>query len=154
MSSIRSTSSSTRIFISLRLMVRCSSRSSNRPGVAIKTSDRAWFLALFPVTDVIMHERGPQIGETTIIAKRRFNLRGELASRLQHQTSERAVFCEQRQDGKRKRCGLTGACLRGPDQILTGKDNWETRGAELALARQNPSPAFRASLQAKSKFIK
>ena len=35
------------------------------------------------------------------------------------------MLCEQRQDGKRERCGLTGAGLRGPDLILTGKHNRE-----------------------------
>src|SRR6266480_4587653 len=81
------------------------------------------FLALFPVTDATMHERDLQICESPIIAKRRFNLRGQFPRWLEHQTSERAVLCEQRQNGKSKRRGLAGAGLRGPDQISTGKHN-------------------------------
>src|SRR5437764_6275538 len=83
------------------------------------------FLALFPVTDATMHERDSQICESPIIAKRRLNLRGQFPCWLEHQTSERAVLCQQRQDRKSKRSGLTGAGLRGSDQIFTGKDNWE-----------------------------
>ncbi len=73
--------------------------------------------------DYVILEGDSQIGETTIIAERCFHLRSQLASRLQHQTPEGAVFSKQRQDGKRKSCGLTGTCLRSADQIFTGKDN-------------------------------
>jgi hypothetical protein len=70
-----------------------------------------------------MHERDSQICKSSIIAKRRFNLRGQLARWLEYQTPERAVFCEQREDGKSKGRGLTGAGLGGPDQIFTGQHN-------------------------------
>ena len=101
-----------------------------------------------------MHERGSQVRETTIIAKRGFNLRGQLASRLQHQTPEGAVFCEQRQDGKRKRRGLTGACLRGADQILTGKDNGKRAELNWRWLGKTHRLCSAHYFRRKSKFIK
>ena len=51
------------------------------------------FLALFSVTDAAVHQRDAQIGKAPIIAERCFDLRGQFPRRLEHETSERAVFC-------------------------------------------------------------
>ena len=73
------------------------------------------FVALFAVTHAPVHERDAQISEAAVIAKRGFDLRSQLAGRLDHQTSKRAVLREQRQNGKSKCRGLAGAGLRGSD---------------------------------------
>ena len=95
-------------------------------GSGYKNIDTALeFLALFSVTDAAVHQRDPQIREPAIIAERRFDLRRQFACRLEHETSERAVLCEKRQDRKRERRGFAGACLRRADQILARKNNRE-----------------------------
>ena len=49
---------------------------------------RASFFALFPVTNSAMNDRDAQISKAPIIAKCRFDLRGELARRLEDKTAE------------------------------------------------------------------
>src|SRR6266404_4297966 len=57
------------------------------------------FFALLPVTDTPVHERDPQISEAAIITKCRLNLRGQFTRRLEHETTEAPVLCQQRQNG-------------------------------------------------------
>src|SRR4029453_16149675 len=110
--------------------------------------------ALFPVTDAAVNERNSQIGEASIIAKRRFDLRGQLARRLEHQASKRAVFCQQSQDRKGKSRGLAGPGLRGPDQIFARKHN--RKRAQLDRRWLDESHRLRPAydLGRKSKFFK
>src|SRR4029453_13302161 len=87
------------------------------------------FLALFSVTDAAVDQRDPQISEAAIIAERRFDLGRQFARRLEHEASERAMLCEQRQDRKRERRGFAGARLRRANQILARK--YDRKSAEL-----------------------
>ena len=73
------------------------------------------FFLLFSVTDAAMNDRDAQIGEAPVIAKCRFDLRRELARRLEHETAKVAVLGEQRQDWQREGRGFAGAGLRGAD---------------------------------------
>ena len=73
------------------------------------------FFALFPVTHAAMNDRDAQVGETSVIAKGRFDLRGELAGRLENETTKSTVFGEQGQDGQCEGRRLAGAGLRGAD---------------------------------------
>ena len=83
------------------------------------------FLALFAVADAAMHERNAQICKAPVIAKRRFDLRGQLAGWLEHQTTKRAVLREIGQNREREGRGFPGAGLCGADQVLAGKNNRE-----------------------------
>ena len=74
---------------SRKLIVPCSIRSSNRPGVAqTMSTPRGGFFALLAVADTAVDDRHAQIRETSVIAKSRLDLRGQLAGRLEHQTAE------------------------------------------------------------------
>ena len=80
---------------------------------------------LFAVADAAMHNRHAQIGEAPIIAKRRLDLRGEFARRFKNQTTKRAVFSKQSEDGQRERGRLARASLRGADEVRSRQNNWE-----------------------------
>jgi hypothetical protein len=68
------------------------------------------FFALFSISDAAVDEGNSQISEATIIAKRRFHLRGEFARRLKNEASKGTMLYQQRQD--RKREGRRFACAR------------------------------------------
>src|SRR5437016_3700690 len=51
-------------------------------------------VTLFSVTDSAVHHRHTQVREATVIAKRRLDLRGELARRFQDKTTKFSVVCE------------------------------------------------------------
>ena len=90
-----------------------------------------------------MHERHLQIREAPIIAKGRFNLRGQFARRLEHQTSETAVLRQQRENWQSERRGLARAGLRSANQIFSGQNNWES--TELDRRRLDKSHRLRAA---------
>ena len=46
-----------------------------------------------------VHKSHSQICETAIITKRRLHLRGQFARRLEHETTQAGVLCQQRQNG-------------------------------------------------------
>jgi hypothetical protein len=84
-------------------------------------------------------------------------LRGQLASRLEHQALRRlldVVLCEQRQDGKSKGRSFPGAGLRGPNQIFTRKH--DRKRAELDRRRLDKAHRLRSAhyFRRKSKMIK
>ena len=101
-----------------------------------------------------MDQRDSQISEAAIIAERGFDLRRQFARRLEHEASERAMFCEERQDRKRERRGFAGARLRRTNQILTPKNDRES--AQLDWRRLDKphrlSPAH--DFRRKSEIIK
>ena len=103
MSSMRSTSSSTRIFTSRKFIARCSRRSSSRPGVAHDDVDAAGrFILLLSVADTAVHDRDAQIGKAPVIAKRGLHLRRELARRLEHETAKVAVLASRVRSAARR----------------------------------------------------
>ena len=77
------------------------------------------------VADAAVHDSHVQIGEAAIIAKRRFNLRGEFARRFNNKTTERAVLSKQSEDRQRERGRLARASLRGADEVPPLQNNWE-----------------------------
>ena len=81
--------------------------------------------ALFAVADAAVHDSHVQIGEAAIIAKRRFNLRGEFARRFNNKTTKRAVLSKQSEDRQRERGRLARASLRGTDEVPPLQNNWE-----------------------------
>src|SRR5205814_3868461 len=85
--------------------------------------------ALFSITNATMDDGCPQISEPAVIAKRGFNLRGQLARRFEHEAAKRAVFREQGQNWQGKRRGLAGTGLGRSDQVFAREDDRE--GAEL-----------------------
>ena len=85
------------------------------------------FFPLFPVTDAAVHDRDAQIGEAPVIAKGRFDLRGQLARRLEHETTKSSVLGEQGQDRQREGRRFAGAGLRGADQIFAGENDGKAR---------------------------
>jgi hypothetical protein len=101
-----------------------------------------------------VHERDSQIRETAIITKCRFHLRCQFARGLEHETTETAVLFEQRQNRQSKRCGFTGAGLRGAYQVVSGKDN--RKRAKLNRGRLHKSHRLRSAhnLWRKSETIK
>src|SRR5206468_9767069 len=111
-------------------------------------------VALFPITNASVHESYSQIREAAIIAKRRLHLRCELARRLKHETAERAVLCQQRQDWQSERRRLAGAGLRSSDQIFSGKNN--RKRAELDRRWLDKAHRLRPAhdLRRKSEVIK
>jgi len=121
---------------------RCSSRSSKafpawqqeRPRPRLSSSQ------LFPVTDAHHGTSATRkICEPPIIAKTPFSTwRGQLTRWLEHQTSKRAVLCQQCENGKSKRCGLTRAGSARSRSDLYRQAQSETREAELALASAKP----------------
>ena len=88
---------------------------------------------MFPVADAAVHDGDAQIGEAPVIAKRRLDLRRQLARRLEHETAKGAVLGEQGQDRQRESGRFAGAGLRGADQIFAGKNDWKR--AELDRRR-------------------
>ena len=87
------------------------------------------FFPLFAVTNSAMDDGDAQIGEATVIAKSGFDLRGELARRLENEATEIAVLRQEGEDGKREGRSLAGASLGGADQVFAGKNN--RKSAEL-----------------------
>src|SRR5207249_6125473 len=73
------------------------------------------FLALFAVADAAVGYGGAQIGETAIIAKGSFDLRSEVARRLQDETTKFAVMSEQRENRKREGSGRSSVGVGGAD---------------------------------------
>src|SRR4029077_20945143 len=71
--------------------------------------------ALFSITNASMHDGRAQIGEPSVIAERGFDLRGQLARRFEHETSERAVFRQQGQNWQRERGRFAGTGLGRSD---------------------------------------
>jgi len=101
-----------------------------------------------------MHEGDSQISEAPVIAKSCFHLRGEFARGLEHQTSEWAVLCQQRENGQSKSRSLAGAGLRSADQIFACENNWKR--AKLDRRWFNKSHRLRTAhdLRGKPEMIK
>ena len=88
---------------------------------------------MFPIADAAVNDGNAQVGEPPVIAKRGFDLRRQLAGRLEDETAEIAMFGEERQDGQRESRGLARASLGGADQVLPGKN--DRKRAELNRGR-------------------
>ena len=101
-----------------------------------------------------MHERDPQIREPPVIAKRCLHLRSEFARRLEHQTPEGAVFCQQCNDGQRKRCRLASAGLCSADQILSRENNWKSAELDRRWLDKPHRLSSAHNLKRKSEMIK
>ncbi len=110
--------------------------------------------ALFSITNAAVHDGRAQIGEAAVIAKRCLDLRSQFARRLQHKTTKRAVFREQRQDRKGERRRFAGAGLRGADQIFARENN--RKRAQLDRRRLGETHRLRAAhdFRQKSEIIK
>ena len=82
-------------------------------------------IALGPVTDAAVNQRGLQIGELAEFAEGLVDLSGEFAGRFQHEDARRGEFMgpEPVQDGQSKSCGFTGAGLRGGNKISPTQDH-------------------------------
>jgi len=91
------------------------------------------FLALLAVANAAVDYGRAQISKASVVAKGGFDLRSELARRLQDQTTKFPVMSEQRQNGKREGSGFSGAGLGGADQIFAGENDRE--GAKLDRGR-------------------
>jgi hypothetical protein len=89
MSSMRSTSSSTRIVDVAKIHARLARADrARRPGVATRMSTPRFNPRVVCRSRRRRAQRPTQIGEAAVIAKRRLHLRGELARRLEHETTE------------------------------------------------------------------
>ncbi|MEY2542366.1 MAG: hypothetical protein QOI22_1968, partial [Verrucomicrobiota bacterium] len=111
-------------------------------------------LFLFSVTHTAMYHRLPDIGEAPVIAKSRFDLRRQLAGRLEHEAAELSVPREQGQDWERKGRRFAGAGLRGSDQIFSLENN--RKGPQLNWGRFGKTHRLRAAndFRRKSKIVK
>jgi hypothetical protein len=110
--------------------------------------------ALFPVTDTAVHNGHAQIGETPIIPKGGLDLRGQLAGRLQHETTKFSVMPERGQDWQSESSGFAGAGLCRADQVFTLENNG--KGAKLDRSRFSETHRLGSAhdLRRKSKVIK
>src|SRR5207249_9309556 len=112
------------------------------------------FLALFSVTDAAVHKGDVQISEAPVIAKCRLHLRCEFPRGLEHQTPQRAMFRQQRQDRQSKRRGLASAGLRRADQIFSGKNNRERAKLDRCWLDESHRLRPAHNLRRKSEMIK
>ena len=82
-------------------------------------------LTLLAIADTTVHDRRAQVGETSIIAKGRFDLRGQLPGWFKNKTAKFSVMtkeCKNR-ESKCRRFASTG--LRGTDQVFAGENDRE-----------------------------
>jgi hypothetical protein len=98
-------------------------------------------LALFAIADATMHHRRPQIGKTSVIAKRRLYLCSQLSGRLENETAKFSVMTEECQNRESKCRCFASPGLRGTDQIFPGKN--DRKRAELNGRRLGESHCLR-----------
>ena len=138
MSSMRSTSSSTRTLTSRSVRSRCSRRSSSRPGVATTTSTpRLQVLALPAVAHAAVDHGRAQVGELAKVAERLLDLQRQLARGLEDEAAQRPVPAEALQDRQGEGGRLAGAGLGGADDVAAGeheRDGLHLDGRGLGVA--------------------
>ena len=116
--------------------------SSGRGGDDVRAG--AEFIILLAVTDAAIDDGHFQIGEARIIANGGFDLRRELARRLQDERTRAngIMFAELGKDRQGERGGFAGAGLRAADDVLAGQNQWY--GAELDGGRIDVSHRLHA----------
>ena len=80
-------------------------------------------LFLFTVADATEYDGGLKIGETSVVAKSRFDLGGQFTSRFEHKATAFAVCFQQCENRQSERSGLARTCLGRTNEILTGQDD-------------------------------
>ena len=130
MSSIRSTSSRTRMSIRSREQLPCSMWSSSRPGRRRQDVHApAQIGGLLSVADAPVDDGHPQVGEKGVLMEGLLDLEGELAGRLEDEAAHRAVAAEPLDDRQGEGGRLPGAGLGRADDVAALED--EGNGLDL-----------------------
>jgi hypothetical protein len=90
-------------------------------------------LILPAVTGASEYNSGAQIRKACIIAKRRFDLRGELTGRLEHQRAQLAVRAKARNQRQCEGGSFSSSGLRRTNNVPTGQN--ERNRAQLNRSR-------------------